>query len=550
LTFDQPFRILVLSGEKPAEIIVIINSIVHTTQTRAMLTTPRHQRSSRGIFGKIVAGMLVLTGVLSGAAWIIGQFLATRDISETQRAEQSQDTSFFEYTVTAEARHMRVSGTTNFPNGVILIGTLAKVGSEPMEVKEALVMNRLFAMEFGPERYGQSSLLGPQDALQAGVYHISVDFDPAQQSPFAREALLRWPHVKSRPMSESTSREIDPAIIRISKTVTIGTADEQHEAQTREQQHRQTIRQHLGETLGMLTSLWQRLRVQYQQERSRGGFSRGDLRANEWGTWSAQWLNDLKALEEKAQLYESASPAVPYHTAHDALVIVHKQLAVIRDLYFEVLTNERSPTDRELQRTQEVAQYALWDATAQLGQPASVPTPVKIETVKPTVVVTSPLVNVRSGPGISHEMVKQVKKDDILDFLGEQGEWFQVQLGGGRTGWIHRNVASKRPQGDGTTADAKRMDSKLLAIEKGPQLQLEPLRLLSTPLEYIPRPTPDEIKIYADVEVQLRDLQARNLEERKAAEQRILQRMSDKYIISPEQIWNTYLKVQGWEIKR
>jgi uncharacterized protein YgiM (DUF1202 family) len=36
----------------------------------------------------------------------------------------------------------------------------------------------------------------------------------------------------------------------------------------------------------------------------------------------------------------------------------------------------------------------------------------------------------------------------VLDFLAEQGEWFQVHLGGARTGWVHRNVASKRPQGE------------------------------------------------------------------------------------------------------
>ncbi len=515
----------------------------------AMLTTPRRQRSHRGIFGKIVAGMVVLTGVLAGAAWIVGHFLATRDISETQRTERGQESLFFEYAVTAEAGHVRVGGTANFPNGVILVGTLAKVGGGPLEVKEALVMNRLFAMEFGPELYVQYYLHGLQHALQAGVYRICVDFDPSQQSPFVQESLLRAPHAKSLPTSGSTSREIDRAIIRISKTVTIGTAEEQHEAQLREQLHRQTIRQQLGETLGILTSLWQRLRVQYQQERARGGFSRGDLRANEWGTWSAQWLNDLKALEEKARLYENVSPASPYYTAYDALVVVHKQLAVIRDLYSEVLTNDRSPTDHDLQRAQEVAQYAIWDVSAQLGQPYSVSSPVKMEAVKPTVVVTSPLGNVRSGPGTSHETVRQVKKDDILDFLGEQGEWFQVQLGGGRKGWVHRNVASKRPQGDSTSGDPKRMDSKPFATEKAPQLQLEPLGLQSTPLEYMPRPTPDEIKIYAEIEMQLRDLQARNLEERKAVEQRVLQRMSDKYIISPEQVWSTYLKVQGWEIK-
>jgi hypothetical protein len=87
------------------------------------------------------------------------------------------------------------------------------------------------------------------------------------------------------------------------------------------------------------------------------------------------------------------------------------------------------------------------------------------------------------------------------------------------------------------------------SLERGPQLRLEPIRLLSTPIEFIPRPTSDEMRIYVELEQQLRDLQASNAEERRVVEQHSLQRMSDKHGISPEQVWNTYLKVQGWEIR-
>jgi len=73
--------------------------------------------------------------------------------------------------------------------------------------------------------------------------------------------------------------------------------------------------------------------------------------------------------------------------------------------------------------------------------------------------------------------------------------------------------------------------------------------LLSTPVEFIPHPTSDEVKIYVELEQQLRDVQGSNAEERSAVEQRILQRLSDKHGISSEQVWNTYLKVQGWEIR-
>jgi uncharacterized protein YgiM (DUF1202 family) len=423
------------------------------------------------------------------------------------------------------------------------------VGSGPIEVKEALVMNRRFAVEFGPELSMQYYLHSPQNALQAGVYRIGIEFDPSQQSPFVQESLFRLPFMKALPTQGNGSREVDAAIIRLSKTFAIGTAGEQQEAQAREQQYGETIRQHLHDTLGALTSFWHRLHVQYQQEHLKGGFSRADPRTNEWQTWSTQWLHDLKNLGEKAQLYEVVSPASPYHTAREALLNVHKQLALMADLYFEVLINDRSLSDPDLQRAEHIMQYALGDAIAQLGQPDNIPSPVKVETVKPTVVVTSPVVNVRNGPGMNHEAIKQLKKDEVLDLLGEQGEWFQVQLGGGRTGWVHRNVTSKRAQGDGSTDAIKRVEVKSSSMERRSQLRLEPIRLLSIPVEFIPRPTSDEVKIYAEIEHRLRDLQVDNTRERRAVEQRILQRMSEKYGISPEQVWNTYLKVQGWEIK-
>lgn len=515
----------------------------------AMHTTSRYQRSRRGLLGKILTGILVLIAGLAGVTWVSSQFWGTRASSQSPRTQQGQETLFFEYTVTAEAGHIRVSGTANIPNGVILVGMLDKVGSGVLEVKEALVMNRLFAMEFGPELYVQYHLHGPQDALQAGVYRLSIEFDPSQQSPFAQESLLRSPLAKASPTSSTNAREIDPAIVRVSRTFGIGTAEEQQEAQAREEQHRQSIRQHLGEALGTLTTLWQRLHVQYQQERSKGGFSRIDPRANEWQTWSVQWLKDLTDLGEKARLSEIVSPASPYQPARDALGIVAKQLAVMRTLYFEVLINERSPTDHDIQRAEQVAHRARGDAIVQVGPPESVPSPVNVESVTPTVLITSPVVNVRSGPGMNHETIRQIKRDDVLDFLGEQGEWFQVQLRGGRTGWVHRNVASKAAPGDGTTGDLKRMDSKSFATAKGSQLHLAPINLLSTPIAYIPRPTADEVKIYGDIELQLRDMHALSLEERRVLEQRILQRLSDTYGISPEYVWNSYLKVQGWEIK-
>lgn len=542
-------RIFMPVMQGPAEPIVIPSRFGNHTLTMAMHILQRHQRSSGRMFGKVVAAGLVLVLVLTAIAWVSTHFFATRDAFQGQSDDQTPGTLVFAYTVTAEVGHIRANGTANLPNGITLVGTLDRVGSGPIEVKEALVMNRLFALEFGPDLYIQYYLHSPQNALQPGVYRMSVEFDPSRQSPFAQESLLRSPFMKASSLSGNGSREIDSAIIRLSKTFAIGATGEQQETQAREQQYRETIRQHLRDTLGILISFWSRLQVRYQQERVKGGFSRADPRASEWQTWTAQWLHDFKDHGEETRLYEVVSSASPYYTAQNALMNMHKQLAAMPDFFFEVLINERSLTDRDLQRAEHAIQYALGDAIAELGQPDGVPSPVKVESVKPTVIVTAPLVNVRTGPGMSHESLKQLKRDDVLDFLAEQGEWFQVQLGGGRTGWVHRNVTNKRPQGESSADDIKWVDVKPPSLERRPQLRLEPIRLLSTPIEFIPRPTSDEVRIYVELEQQLRDLPAGSAEERRAVEQHSLQRMSDKHGISPEQVWNTYLKVQGWEIR-
>jgi len=151
---------------------------------------------------------------------------------------------------------------------------------------------------------------------------------------------------------------------------------------------------------------------------------------------------------------------------------------------------------------------------------------------------------------MSYDVVGRAKKDDALALVGEKGEWFQVQLTDGPVGWIHRNVGSKNAVSAGSAPEGKRTDAKPISPERRATLQLDPLALPSTPFEFIPRHTEDEVKIYTDVEQQLRHVPNRDPEGRRTGEQRALQRVSEKYGISPELAWNAYLKVQGWEMKR
>lgn len=53
-----------------------------------------------------------------------------------------------------------------------------------------------------------------------------------------------------------------------------------------------------------------------------------------------------------------------------------------------------------------------------------------------TVVVETDVLNVRYGPGLSHDVLTQVQEDDRLFLLGEENKWFKVRLGNDQVGWV------------------------------------------------------------------------------------------------------------------
>jgi uncharacterized protein YgiM (DUF1202 family) len=498
-----------------------------------------------------VVGGVCLVALLGSSVWVATRVFGPDPALQKQSLEQQGDTLLFDYAISTDVNRLRVSGTANVPNGAILVGTLDKIGLGPLEVKEALVMNRIFAMDFGPELFVQYPWLGQIEALTAGTYRISIEFDPVQQSPFVRESLRQRTLKPSASTNKDTIREGDSAIVRAAETFAIGSREEQQEAAAKDQQYRQTIRHHLDETMQALTGLWQRLRTQYVQDHTQGGFLRTDPRATAWQDWSAQWLHELRTLGEQQRLHETSSSPAPYRLLRDALVTAYQQMIRIVDVYFEVVVNERSPNDPELQWAEQQLHASFGDASALLGHLLGPPPSVgKPDDGPSTVVVISPVVNVRTGPGMHYEVLGQVKKDDILAFLGEQGEWFQIKLSDTRVGWLHRSVASKTASATGPTAAITRTNSKQAFWQRITPLKLEPIALRATPVDHIPRPTADEFRIYAEVEQQLRDLPAGGSIERQLAEQHILQRLSEKYGVSPGLMWSTYLKVQGWEVRQ
>ena len=59
-------------------------------------------------------------------------------------------------------------------------------------------------------------------------------------------------------------------------------------------------------------------------------------------------------------------------------------------------------------------------------------------------VVTSRLLNVRSGPGTTNRVIAQVRKGDQVKKRSQSGDWFQVELENGSFGYLHSNFVVKR----------------------------------------------------------------------------------------------------------
>jgi uncharacterized protein YgiM (DUF1202 family) len=54
--------------------------------------------------------------------------------------------------------------------------------------------------------------------------------------------------------------------------------------------------------------------------------------------------------------------------------------------------------------------------------------------------------NVRGGPGVDFAIVAVVAADDQIELLGRSGDWYQVGLADGSTGWMAGQVLGLDPE--------------------------------------------------------------------------------------------------------
>ncbi len=83
-----------------------------------------------------------------------------------------------------------------------------------------------------------------------------------------------------------------------------------------------------------------------------------------------------------------------------------------------------------------------WIAS-QYVQISQAPPPVAPASNPETVaVVNVSALNVRSGPGTTYERIGVISQNTTMTILKEQGEWLQIRLNNGETGWIFKEYAS------------------------------------------------------------------------------------------------------------
>ncbi|TSC75370.1 MAG: Ig domain protein [Parcubacteria group bacterium Gr01-1014_30] len=54
-----------------------------------------------------------------------------------------------------------------------------------------------------------------------------------------------------------------------------------------------------------------------------------------------------------------------------------------------------------------------------------------------TLKVTAWILNVRSGPGTNYKIITRVRRNNVLESIGNKNGWFRINLPQGRDGWVY-----------------------------------------------------------------------------------------------------------------
>ncbi len=82
--------------------------------------------------------------------------------------------------------------------------------------------------------------------------------------------------------------------------------------------------------------------------------------------------------------------------------------------------------------------------------------------VKEYVIVDVSVLNLRSGPGTTHDIIDRLLLGTILEVTGEDKEWLKVLTPGGKSGWVHSDYVKKTELKSGDV-----LKGKVIVVDPG-----------------------------------------------------------------------------------
>lgn len=94
--------------------------------------------------------------------------------------------------------------------------------------------------------------------------------------------------------------------------------------------------------------------------------------------------------------------------------------------------------------------------------------------------VQAEVLNVRNGPGLAYDVTSQVRKGEVLRFIGEENKWYKVRLDNGNSGWVASWLVENTDVSAASNSVAVVNSEDGLNVRSKPSTDSSPLGILNT----------------------------------------------------------------------
>ena len=142
---------------------------------------------------------------------------------------------------------------------------------------------------------------------------------------------------------------------------------------------------------------------------------------------------------------------------------------------------------------------------------SSTPIPKVTETETQSTLILAAVVNIRSEPNIKSKIISKLKKGDRVVILSISGDWLNVKLSSGLTGWVFKTLTNMVQSAKKVIAPVAKVEKPVAAAE--PEVTaptVKPTAITSTLREY--KVIAGSFSIKANADILMSQLKANNYE--------------------------------------